>query len=312
VAAFDSVPVDADLDTLLAHSKFDLVHVQLARLGPLLRRLAPLPCVLDLVDALSVNMARRARVDRGALGYVAGVEAARLIRYERALCAEASAVAISSAPDRAAIGAGNIHLVRNGVDLERFPFAAMEGRGSDIVFIGNLGYFPNVDAASWFALEVMPRLTDRMPLLRLKLVGARPAASLRRLAARLPQVDLVGQVPEVHSYLANAAVAVVPLRSGSGQQLKLLEAMATGTPVVSTSLSAAGFDAVDGEHLLIADNATAMADAILRLISDRELASRLTTAARALVERDHGWDRSARDLERLWLDAARTGNREPE
>jgi sugar transferase (PEP-CTERM/EpsH1 system associated) len=304
VAAFDQVPRSARLGELLSTVQFDLAHVQLARLGPMLRRLQPLPCVLDLVDALSVNMARRAELDRGPLRLVARMDARRLAQYERRICAQARSVAVCSAPDRQAIGADNIHLVRNGVDLERFPFVATAARGDDIVFIGNLGYFPNIDAASWFAEEVMPLINERLPMSRLKLVGARPAARLRRLAARLPQVDLIGQVPEVHSYLARAAVAVVPLRSGSGQQLKVLEAMAAGTPVVSTSLSAAGLDAVDGEHLLIADNAATMADAVLRLMSDPALCARLVRAARGLVERDHTWSRSAHDLERLWLDAA--------
>jgi sugar transferase (PEP-CTERM/EpsH1 system associated) len=304
VAAFDQVPGSARLRELLDTAQFDLAHVQMARLGPMLQRLQPLPCVLDLVDALSVNMARRADLDRGPLRMVARLDARRLAHYERRICAQAHSVAVSSAPDRQAIGADNIHLVHNGVDLERFPFVATAARRGDIVFIGNLGYFPNVDAASWFATEAMPLINARLPLTRFKLVGARPAGQLRRLAARLPQVDLIGQVPEVHSYLASAAVAVVPLRSGSGQQLKILEAMAAGTPVVSTSLSAAGLDAVDGEHLLIADDAAGMAGAILRLMSDPALGARLAKSARALVERNHTWDRSARDLERLWLDAA--------
>jgi polysaccharide biosynthesis protein PslH len=304
VAAFDQVPGSARLHELLSTVQFDLAHVQLARLGPMLQRLQPLPCVLDLVDALSVNMARRAELDRGPLRLVARMDARRLAQYERRICTQARSVAVCSAPDRQAIGADNIHLVRNGVDLERFPFVATAARGGDIVFVGNLGYFPNIDAASWFAEEVMPLVNERLPKARLKLVGARPATRLRRLAARLPQVDLIGQVPEVHSYLASAAVAVVPLRSGSGQQLKVLEAMAAGTPVVSTSLSAAGLDAVDGEHLLIADNAATMADAVLRLMSDPALCARLVRSARVLVERDHTWDRSAQDLERLWLDAA--------
>ncbi len=303
VAAYDQVPGSARLHELLSTALFDLAHVQMARLGPMLQRLQPLPCVLDLVDALSVNMARRADLDRGPLRLFARLDARRLARYERRICAQAHSVAVCSAPDRQAIGADNIHLVHNGVDLDRFPFVTA-ARGSDIVFIGNLGYFPNVDAASWFATEAMPLINERLPLTRLKLVGARPAGHLRRLAARLPQVDLIGQVPEVHSYLASAAVAVVPLRSGSGQQLKILEAMAAGTPVVSTSLSAAGLEAVDGEHLLIADDVAGMADAVLRLMSDPALGARLARSARALVERDHTWDRSARDLERLWLDAA--------
>lgn len=304
VAAFDAVPAAARLDALLQDSKFDLAHVQLARLGPMLSRLHPLPCVLDLVDALSVNMARRARLDRGPMGHVARLEASRLVRYERALCAQARSVAISSGPDRDAIGVPNIHLLGNGVDLDHFTYSTAGERASNLVFIGNLGYFPNVDAARWLTEQVLPLLIAQRPEVRLRLVGARPVKALQRLAADDAHVELVGPVPDVHPYLMQAAVALVPLRSGSGQQLKLLEAMAAGTPVVASSLSATAINAVANEHLLVADTAEDTAAAILRLLTDADLAARLAKAGRALVEREHSWDSAADKLERLWVNAA--------
>ena len=307
VSMFDSAALRAAITRLCAASNFDLAHVQLARLGPMLEPLAGLPCVLDFVDALSLNMRRRAALDRGPLRFVVAAEAVRLARYERALCAQASAVVVCSAQDRAAIGSfPNLHLVRNGVDLARFPWRAPGDRGDGIVFIGNLGYFPNIDAATWFADEVMPLLCARRATVHLQLVGARPAPALRRRVAQWPNVELIGEVPDVHPWLARAAVAVVPLRSGSGQQLKMLEAMSAGTPVVATSLSAAGLDVVDGEHLLIADDSLSMAAAVMRLLTDPQLALRLATAARALVERAYSWQCSAAELEAQWLQAARS------
>lgn len=310
VAMYDAVPAVVGLDALLAAARFDLAHVQLARLGPMLRRLSPLPCVVDFIDALSLNMARRAAFDRAPVSWVARMESSRLERYERKICAEAAATAISSAQDRAAVGNfRNLHVVGNGVDLDQFPFVVPRDRGANVVFIGNLGYFPNVDAASRFALEVMPQLAARVPAARFTLVGARPAPVLRSIAARQHNVDLVGRVSDIHPYLADAAVAVVPLRAGSGQQLKILEAMAAGTPVVATTLSAAGLQAVDGEHLLIADGADAMADAIARLMSEGGLRERLARQARALIETRYTWKQSALDLERVWLAAAGTASR---
>jgi glycosyltransferase involved in cell wall biosynthesis len=307
VAIYDAVPASAALRSLLAESGFDIAHVQLARLGPMLQRLAPLACVLDMVDALSLNMARRGMLDRSPLGFVARIEAARLAVYENELAQQAAGVAISSAVDRKTIGAGKAQLVNNGVDLHRFPFVADAGtRGEGLVFTGNLGYFPNVDAASWFALEVMPRLLQHVPGARLQLVGARPAARLHRIASHSPGVELVGPVESMHPFLSRAAVAVVPLRSGSGQQLKMLEAMASGTPVVATSQSTAGLRAKDGEHLLVADGAEEMTAAIVRLLGDPALRTRLAARARELVEREHSWEQSACELEKLWLAVAAT------
>lgn len=305
VAAFDAVPARAGLGALVAGGRFDLAHVQLVRLAPMLGRLAPLPCVFDLVDALSANMARRAALDRGPLRLVARREQHLLATLERQLCAKAAAVAVCSEQDRAAIGDPRLHLVSNGVDLEAFPFVATTEGRTGVIFAGNLGYFPNIDAALWLGTDILPRLTARIGEVRLRLVGARPASRLTRMARDHAQIDLIGPVADVHPYLARAAVAVVPMRAGSGLQLKLLEAMASGTPVVATSLAAAGMHAVDGVHLLVADDAAGIADAVARLLVDSGLRQRLAANARALVEGAHSWEATARALEQAWIAASR-------
>lgn len=301
VALHDGVPAGAGLDALLRDGGFDLVHLQLARLGGLLPQLQPLPCVLDFVDALSLNMARRAQWDRSPWRFAAAMEARRLAHYERELCARVAAATVCAAADRAAIGDfPNLHLVRNGVDLERFRFVAAPRAEPLIVFTGNLGYFPNIDAALWFAEQVLPQVVAALPQVRLRLVGARPAAALRKLARRQPQVELIGPVDDMPAQLAAAAVAVVPLRAGSGQQFKLIEAMAAGTPVVATRLAAAGIGAIAGRHLLIGDNAADMAAAVLRLLREPALGLRLAQQARCHVEQHHAWSVAAAELESVW------------
>jgi glycosyltransferase involved in cell wall biosynthesis len=300
VAMNDGIAASLDL-AALRDSGFDLAHVQLVRLAGLLPALAPLPCVVDFVDALSLNMARRAQRDRAPLRWIAALEARRLAGCERELCTRHATV-VCSAADRAAIreDAFAPRLVRNGVDLDEFAFTSGQTRAPEIVFAGNLGYFPNVDAACWFAAEVLPLLLREMPQLRLRLVGARPAAALRRLARSQPNVDLVGEVPRMQPHLARAAAAVVPLRAGSGQQFKLLEAMAVGTPVVSSRLSAHSVQAIDGRHLLVADDAAAMSAVLLRLLSSPALAQELAREARRHVETEFSWSRSAQELESVW------------
>ncbi len=306
VAMNDGIGAGLDIHAL-RDSGFDLAHVQLVRMAGLLPRLAPLPCVVDFVDALSLNMARRAQRDRAPLRWIAGLEARRLAACERALCMRHATV-VCSAADRAAIREDEFapRLVRNGVDLEEFAFTRGQTRAPEIVFAGNLGYFPNVDAACWFVAEVMPLLLREMPQLRLRLVGARPAAALQRLARTQPNIDLVGEVPHMQPHLARAAAAIVPLRAGSGQQFKLLEAMAAGTPVVSSRLSAHSIGAIDGQHLLVADDAPAMSAALLRLLSSPALAESLAREARRHVEAEFSWTRSAQELEPVWQAAART------
>ncbi|MGN6517847.1 MAG: glycosyltransferase family 4 protein [Dokdonella sp.] len=286
-----------------AQASFDLVHLQLARLGAFAPPSSALPCVVDFVDALSLNMARRARYDRGPMGLAARLEAHRLARYERELCGRVSAGAVSSARDRAALGdPPNVHLVHNGVDPAEFPFSDTPRDAAAIAFVGNLGYFPNVDAASWFATQ-MPRIRVAMPAAELRLIGARPAKRLLRLAAHVEGVRVIGPVERVHPHLARAAVAIAPMRAGSGQQLKILEAMASGTPVVATTDAAAAIEAVPARDLLVADEPHAFADAVLRVLGDRDLAATLARNGAEFVERRYSWRASAQALERVWRDA---------
>jgi hypothetical protein len=304
-AMYDSPARRRVVDELLAATPFDLVHVQLARLGGLVEHLEARRCVIDLVDALSLNMARRAEFDRTPLRWLASFEASRMARYERALCTRATRVSICSPMDRTAIGDfANLRRVDNGVDLAEFPFDASARRREDIVFVGNLGYFPNIDAVQWFATEVLPTLREHRPALRLRLVGARPAVAIRNLAQRIPGIELVGPVPDVCAYLHRAAIAIAPLRAGSGQQLKVIEAMAAGTPVVATTTAAAGLDAIDGTHWRVAPDATTMAHAILELLREPSQGQTMARAARAFVEQRHTWRASAEALEQLWFEAA--------
>lgn len=300
-ALYDAWPAQHALATLLGALDFDLVHVQMARLAGLFERLSGLPRVLDLVDALSLNMERRGRLDRGPAAAVARREARRLAALEDRLCAAADAVAISAAPDRARLACGReVVVVPNGVDPDEFPYVDARRDGARIVFGANLGYFPNVDAALWFAREVLPRVRRHVPEARLQLVGARPARALQRLARADAAVELVGPVEHMHPWLARAAVAISPLRAGSGLQLKVLEAMASGTPLVASPASAAALEAEAGVHLEVADDAAGMAAAVVRVLRDRRRARALAARAHALATTRYTWAQAAEQLDAAW------------
>jgi polysaccharide biosynthesis protein PslH len=286
---------------------FDLVHLQMARLAGLLPQLAPLPCVVDLVDALSLNMARRAEFDRGLAARLAAFEAPRLARLEQQLCRSAAGIAISAADDRSALPAeAPVQTVANGVDPQRFPF--VDGRhGSAIVFAGNLGYFPNVDGACWFAEQVLPRIRAQAPGCTFRLVGATPSPRLQRLARSTPGVHLVGPVADMHAALCDAAIAVCPLRGGSGQQLKLLEAMASGTPLVALRRPASSLGDPAALPLRVADAAEDMAAAVLALLADGAAAATLAREAQQWVRANFTWAQAATDLDALWHRAAGSG-----
>jgi polysaccharide biosynthesis protein PslH len=301
VALFDSQAARAAVRSLVASERFDVAHVQLARAVPLVDASLGLPRVVDLIDALSLNMRSRAVHDRGPLRWAARVDAARLLRYERRICAEADAALVVAQADREAIGGERPPIVNsNGVDLAAFPHVAGPRAGRRLVFTGNLGYFANVDAVCWFAEHVLPLVWRDAPDATFTIAGARPHARVLALAGRDARITVAGQVGQMHPVLATARVSVAPMRAGSGQLLKVLEAMAAGTPVVATSRALSGIDATAGEHALVADSPDAFAARVVDLLRDDELGVRLGRAGRGLVERLYSWDRSVGELERVY------------
>jgi len=295
--------------TLVERGRFDVVHAQLVRTAPYLPGPDGPPVVLDLIDALSANLARRARQERGPLAPVAAWEATRLARFERALIARTARSLVVSAAERDALGGGSrIVVVPNGVDTDAFAFHDGPRPPARLIFFGNLGYFPNIDAVRWLVSDIFPRVRAQVPEAELRLVGARPSRVVRGLA-RAPGLSLAAAVPAMPPEVAAATVALVPMRAGTGLQNKVLEAMAAGTPVVATPPAIAALDVRPGEHLLVADDAAGIAAATVTLLRDPARARTMAVAARALVERCYSWEDSARAVEDAWAAAVRDRRR---
>jgi glycosyltransferase involved in cell wall biosynthesis len=221
------------------------------------------------------------------------------------LGARADRTLVVSQRDREAIGdTPGLCIVPNAVDLEAFPFAGPGREPATLVFTGNMGYFPNVNAVLWFARQVLPRVRQARPDVRLLIVGARPARSVRALAGD-GAVTVTGRVEDIGPYLRRAAVAVVPMRSGSGQQFKILEAMASGAPIVATAAEAEQVGARHERELLVADEASAFAEAVLALLRDPARAADLAQSARRLVEAHFTWRHSVEALEAVYESALR-------
>jgi glycosyltransferase involved in cell wall biosynthesis len=266
-------------------SQFDLAHVQLARLGPVAASLPPgLPKVLDLIDALSVNMKRRAARTSGPFSWAAQWEGKQMARYEKALHSSFDEVVIASPADRAAIGdLANLSVVPNAIDLDVHRFVSAPREPNMIAFTGTMFYFPNVDAALWFSRDILPLVRRAIPEARTFVVGARPIRAIRSLDGQ-SGITITGRVTSVHEYIGRAGVAVAPMRSGSGTQFKVLEAMAAGTPVVGTPLAFAGLDVVDGRDALVASDPPEFARKVVQVLRKPEEFSQLTRNARRLVE----------------------------
>lgn len=182
-----------------------------------------------------------------------------------------------------------VEMVPNGVDLAAFAEVRhMPTRTHHTVFAGAMRHQPNADGARWLVNEVLPILQREFPNATVGIIGADPPANVRALAS--DAVTVSGTVEDIRPYLGAAQAVVVPLWSGGGTRLKILEAFAAGRPVVSTTIGAEGIDARDGEHLLLADTPDAFAAAVARLFTDGKLAARLAEAGRQLVSERYGWE----------------------
>ena len=192
-----------------------------------------------------------------------------------------------------------VELVPNGVDTQYFSSAWSSKPGLPLVFTGQMDHPPNVDAVVWFCNEILPILRRKAPGLCIKIVGSKPHQKVLELGKK-EGVEVTGEVADIRPYLAESSALVVPLRSGGGTRLKILQAMAMGRPVVSTTLGAEGLDVTPEENILIADTPDQFVNHILRLLASPETASRLGTAGRRLVVQKYDWPLCLRRLESLY------------
>jgi glycosyltransferase involved in cell wall biosynthesis len=183
-----------------------------------------------------------------------------------------------------------VALVPNGVDTEYFSplHVSASERSPCLVFTGAMHYPPNIDAVIWFCDAILPVLHRKMPHFCFKIVGRTPHPKVCELSQR-QGVSVTGEVADVRPYLAEALAMVVPLRSGGGTRLKILQAMSMACPVISTSLGAEGLQVTPGENIRMADNAEQFVNHILALCTAPETAHRLGQAGRRLVTATYDW-----------------------
>ena len=163
-----------------------------------------------------------------------------------------------------------------------------------LAFLGSMDWLPNQDAVTWFIDEILPKLRQTVPGVKLTIIGRNPPASLLRMAAEVPGIQFTGTVDEVASHLRECSLLVVPLRAGSGTRIKILEAMATGVPVVSTTVGVEGLPLRSNEDLLVADDVPGITNAILRLLKDHVLRRTLSENGMQRVMHDFSWQHSAK------------------
>ena len=307
VQFYKSANFRARLKELLSSDSFDVVHAVLVRMVPYVWDICDPPVVVDLIDSQTLNLADRRTQTRGITRLAYDLEYRRMRSYERGVSRHFPALVVTSEADRRELAAPHVTVLPNGVDVARFAFSGTQGREErSLIFTGNMGYHPNEEAMLWFADQVWPLVREREPGIRLEIVGTNPGPKLRRLSSSCPGIEIIGSVPEVVPYLQKATAAVCPMRSGSGIQNKVLEAMSTGAPVIASSVANRGVHGTPGRDLLIADEPLEFAECITRVLRDADLRNSLAIAGRAYVEQHYRWEQHAKQLTDIYCALQRT------
>lgn len=277
----------------------DVVQVETFMMGQYLNETSGVASVLDMHNVTWRVWDRQADVTSWWLRPAVRLQAARMRRDEIEVCRAVDVVAPVSDADRAelhAVAGDGIRctVVRPGVDCELLTPPARVERGPEVLFVGSMSYVPNIDAVEFFCAEILPRVAAVVPDVRLTIVGANPPPAVQRLAG--PRVTVTGFVPDVRPYYAGALAVVVPLRVGGGIRMKILEGMALGAAMVSTTIGAEGLGLADGRDLLMADTADAFAEAVVRLIRDPALRAALGVQGRQTAVERFSWDAAGRTL----------------
>ncbi len=280
----------------------DAAVIVLSRVGGVVDALGGVPAVLDLVDSLHLNLQNRA-ARQPFLGRMLRWEARRIGAYDQSLARRVAHTTVVSERDLADLVAADPTLRRSvsvlpcAVAVPTTMPAARPG-GNVVMLPGNLGYFPTVDGAIWFAREVWPVLRRLYPGVEWRLAGARPSRAIRALG-RLPGITVVADPEDLAAELQHAAAVIAPLLSGSGTPNKVLEAMAAGVPVVTTPAGAAGLDGAAAGDLAVAADNWQFAQSVAHLLIDREAAGRQAAAAWQYVRRVHSLAVVAHELEEI-------------
>lgn len=307
VIAHRSRRMEQRMGMLLNAEYFDLVHYDTLALARFNSNRITIPKVVTHHNIESSLMQRRAQVEKNALArFYLSRQAKRLRDYEKTQTGSFAANIVMSEKDgeelRTINPHVNIQVVPNGVDTSYFT----PGCGQEIaslIYTGGMNMFANRDAVVYFLEKIWPQIKGRVPNVQFCAIGQDPPEELINISKQDTNVIVTGYVDDVRPYVAGASVYVVPLRVGGGTRLKILDAMAMGKAIVSTSIGCEGLEVTKDKNILICDDPSDFAKKTADLLNDRKKREELGKAARSLVESKYSWETIGKKLQQTYKQA---------
>ncbi len=298
------------IERLAGQIRFDIAHADQLNMAQYAAQVPGTRRVLDAHNALWLLYRRLwETMSPGPQKWLLERDWRLLKGYEGRICREFDAVLAVSDEDRAALveamRAGDrpdrpIEVIPIAVDTDEIAPVIRQPGANRILHIGTMYWPPNIDGVWWFIREIYPLIRANRPEVSFDIVGARPPQELLDLNNNGSGVNVTGYVEDPASYLQRAGVFIVPLRAGGGMRVKILNALAQGLPIVSTSLGCEGIDVTSGENIIIADTPEDFAQAVLRVLSDSQLAAHLGQNGRQLAEQKYDYRQVCRPLETVY------------
>lgn len=301
-----SKELENKIQLLVSSQEFDIVQIEPSHMALYLRSIPNYTkyySVLMFYDIAFAQFRRIFRVERRTIPKIrALLHTLMMRRWEPRFAENFDRCITVSNVDKRLLHDANPHLqidvVPNGVDTHLYKPLPKEELSPSLLFVGRMNYPPCADAAMFFCQKVLPLIQKRIKNVEVWLVGREPEAEVLRLKS--DKVHITGRVDNLIPFYEQSSVCIVPLRSGGGTRLKILEAMALGRPVVSTSIGCEGLEMNDGEHLMIADEPEEFAQKIYRLLTERPLWENIRARARDLVVERYDWDLLAAHLTQIY------------
>lgn len=297
IAWFYSNSINKIISDRIIATAPDHIFCQLPRMAEYCMDL-PYKKTLDYMDSFGIGMKRRAAVARGLTSIVYKLEASRMIRYEARIAGNFDNLTIISKQDKDLFTfekSKEIIVLNNGISADYFSFEGDNSKKYDLVFVGNMSYLPNIEAVEYLTSKIIPLFHYKLKVL---IAGANPHRRIRKLAHE--NIKISGWVEDIRTAYASAKIFVAPIWSGTGQQNKILEAMAMGTPCITTAAVNNAIGATPGKEILLAETPESFAEAIELLLSDSNLYTSISKNSVIYVRQNFDWKQNGKILSSIF------------
>ncbi|KON27196.1 hypothetical protein AC481_05555 [miscellaneous Crenarchaeota group archaeon SMTZ-80] len=304
VEQFKSSTMQESITRLLENNRFDLILVSSLAMLQYVDNVKGINKILDSVDCITRNYSQSWKVNTGFMDRIkSSIDYRKIREYEVSLHTKVDRCIVATSEDREfleCISPGLIvRIIPNGVDSEYFSPQPVEEDFPSLLFFGDMSYTPNKDAVVYLCLKILPLVKSSFPKLRVYIVG-KNNPKINKCIPHEKGVIITGFVEDIRIFLSKASVSVCPMRIGTGIKNKVLEAMAMGKAVVSSSIGKEGIEASNGKDILIADSHESFAQRITELLRDKNLREKIGRNARELMEKNHQWEMQAQKIEAVF------------